>query len=136
MGLEKSDITGMAQVLAEETEYPKRIIASALSIARSSMYYEKQQPLLDKQVADAIYELYETDDTLVCRKLAMLLDKGKNQVFRVMVKYGIQPRRKRPKYSCPGRSDDVVDNMLLKQDMRNNTVLFSDIFQFRLADGT
>lgn len=136
MGLEKSDRTEMAQVLAEETEHPKRLIASALSIARSSMYYEKQQPLMDKQVADAIYELYETDDTLGCRKLATLLDKGKNQMFRVMVKYGIQPRRKRPKYKYPGRSDDVVDNMLLKQDVENNTVLFSDIFQFRLADGT
>lgn len=53
-----------------------------------------------------------------------------------MVKYGIQPRRKRPKYNYPGRSDDVVANVLLKQDVEDNMVLFSDIFQFRLADGT
>lgn len=126
----------MARVLAEETEFPKRLIASAFSIARGSLYYDKQQPVIDKQIADAIYELYETDDTLGCRKLGALLDRSKNQVFRVMVKYGIQPRRKRPKYNYPGRSDDVVDNVLLNQDVENNTVLFSDIFQFRLADGT
>ena len=136
MGLEKSDLTEMAQVLAEETEYSKRLIASALSVARSSLYYKKQQPSIDKKIADSIYELYETDDTLGCRKLASLLDKGKNQVFRVMVKYGIQPRRKRPKYNYPGRTDDVVENKLLKQDVENNLVLFSDIFQFRLSDGT
>jgi transposase InsO family protein len=126
----------MARVLAEETEFPKRLIASALGIARGSLYYERQQPVIDKRIADAIYEVYETDDTLGCRKLGPLLGRGKNQVFRVMVKYGIQPRRKRPKYNYPGKSDDVVDNVLLKQDVEDNTVLFSDIFQFRLADGT
>lgn len=136
MGLEKSDYTEMAQVLAEETEYPKRLIASAFGIARSSIYYQKQQPQQDKEIVDRIYKLYETDDTLGCRKLAALMHTGKNRVFRVMVKYGIQPRRKRPKYKYPGRADDLVANKLHQQDVERNTVLFSDIFQFRLMDGT
>ena len=136
MGLTKSDITDMAQILAEDTEFPKRLIASAFSISRASIYYTKKQPGADKTIADAIYDLYQTDDTLGCRKLSKLLGKGKNQIFRVMLKYGIKPRRKRPKYNYPGKADDVVDDILLQQDVTNNTVLFSDIFQFRLRDGT
>lgn len=135
MGLEKSEKTEMAQVLAEETEHPKRLIASAFGISRASIYYEKKQPLLDRKLVSQIEEIYKTDDTLGCRKLASLLKKQKNPVFRVMVKYGITPRRKRPKYNYPGRADDVVDNLLLEKDVTNNTVLFSDIFQFRLGDG-
>lgn len=136
MGLEKSELTQMAQVFAEETEYPKRLIASAFSIARASIYYKKKQPLIDKELVSQIEEIYKTDDTLGCRKLASLLSKQKNQVFRVMVKYGIKPRRKRPRYNYPGRADDVVNNLLLEKDVTDNTVLFSDIFQFRLGDGT
>lgn len=136
MGLEKSELTEMAQVLAEETEYPKRLIASAFTISRGSIYYEKKKPLLDKELVSQIHDIYQIDNTLGCRKLASLLGKRKNQVFRVMVKYGIKPRRKRPKYNYPGRADNVVDNLLLEKDVRNNTVLFSDIFQFRLGDGT
>lgn len=119
-----------------EERYPKRLVAKAFDIARSSLYYKLKQPEIDKGVYDQILEIYKKDDTLGCRKLAVLLNTSKNRIFRVMLKYGIGPRRKRPSYKYPGRADDVIGNKLLKEDYENHEVLFSDIFQFRLADGS
>lgn len=56
-----------------------------------------------------------------------------------MLKYGIYPRRKRPSYKYAGKSDDTVENKLLilnQDELKHYTIVFSDIFQFRLQDRT
>ena len=71
------------------------------------------------------------------RKLAVLLEMGKNRVKRVMKKYGIAARRKKKHYVYPGKASDIVPNVLREPDTSAETeVLFSDIFEIHLADRT
>lgn len=116
--------------------YPKRNIAKAFGIARGTLYYKATLPEKDKEMQEQILELYETDDTMGCRKIANLLEKSKGTIARVMLKYDIKPRRKRPSYKYPGKADDIVTNLLREKDIEDHKVLFTDLFQFRLADGT
>jgi transposase InsO family protein len=136
LGLNRKEKRELALAVRETNidKYPKRIVARAFSLSRASLYYTPLLPDKDKQIVNSIYKLYETDDTLGCRKLAYMLNTHKNKVFRIMLKYGIKPRRKRPKYYYHGKAENAVRNMLLKEDVINRTILFSDIFQFRLAD--
>jgi transposase InsO family protein len=141
LGLNRTEVKDLALATyqALDQKPPKRLLASAFGLSRSGLYLDTVIPNKDNRLRLEIEKLHESDDTLGCRKLAVMLGTGKNRVFRVMLKYGISPRRKRPSYKYPGRSDDVVENKLLKQnqeDLLHYTVLFSDIFQFRLEDKT
>lgn len=136
MGLSKREKKELALAVYESDQerYSKRLISKAFSISRSSLYYDGQQQYKDANIKNQILKEYETDDTLGCRKLAKLLATSKNRVFRVMIKYEIIPRRKRPAYRYPGKADDIVENKLMKEEYAKYEVLFSDIFQFRLRD--
>lgn len=80
----------------------------------------------------------ELDDTLGHKKLGPMLSTGKHRVRRVMKKYGIKVRRRSKKYHYPGKSEIVFEN--LANDLNilelNWNIVFSDIFQFNLIDGT
>ncbi len=92
---------------------------------------------MDKALAVRIEELHEWDDTMGHRKLAVLLSTGKNRVKRVMRKYGISPRRKRKKYLYPGKATQNAPNLLREgKEAQVPDVVFSDIFEVRLADGS
>jgi putative transposase len=137
LGLSKSELKELALAVYESAEVkpPKRLLSRAFSLSRSGLYLESKQVLKDNSLRKDIEEIYEFDDVLGCRKLAALLGTSKNRVFRVMLKYGISPRRKRAVYKYPGKAHDLVGNRLLQaQDLANYTILFSDIFQFRLED--
>ena len=85
----------------------------------------------------AIEQWHELDDTLGHRKLAVLLGMGKNRVKRVMHKYGLVARRKRTKYVYPGKASQVAPNLVRGLEASSTEALvFSDIFEVRLADGT
>lgn len=91
----------------------------------------------DKQVAVAIEQWHERDDTLGHRKLASLLHMGKNRVRRVMHKYGIAARRKQKKYVYPGKASEIAPNLVRELDPESLTeVVFSDMFEIKLADRT
>jgi putative transposase len=126
------------QVCQPSGPYPKSQVARALGIARSTLYLHGKQAQKDKQVAIAIEQWYETDDTLGHRKLAGLLKMGKNRVKRVMKKYGLAARRKRKKYIYPGKASSIVPNLLRKPQEQPDAqeVVFSDIFEVTLADRT
>ena len=138
MGLGKQEKRDLALAVNESKEagYSKRLLVRAFGISRSSLYYKHELPKKDNELRKKIEKIYETDDTLGCRKLRKMLGTSKKRIYRVMLKYGIKPRRKRRSYKYPGRADDIVSNKLLEKDVEENTVLFSDIFQFRLADGS
>lgn len=138
MGLTKSEKRELARAVseAEYSTYPKRLIASAFGLSRRGLYYQSVLSEKDRELRNRIEKWYDTDDTLGCRKRAALLGVSKNRVFRIMLKYGITPRRKRKVYRYPGKANDVVENKLLQQDIEDNSILFSDIFQFRLTDGS
>jgi hypothetical protein len=123
--------------------YTKSQVARALGLARGTLYLQGKQAEKDKQVAIAIETWHEKDDTLGHRKLAVLLNMGKNRVKRVMKKYGIAARRKRKKYVYPGKASHIVSNLLSAQEQREEQtmrdlpeVVFSDIFEIHLADRT
>jgi putative transposase len=123
--------------------YAKSQVARALGLARGTLYLHRKQADKDKQIAIAIETWQEKDDTLGHRKLAVLLNMGKNRVKRVMKKYGIAARRKRKKYVYPGKASNVVSNLLREPEQREEHVLqempeivFSDIFEIQLADRT
>ena len=117
--------------------YPKRQVARALGLAESTLYLHSKQAVKDKRVAVAIEQWQEVDDTLGHRKLAVLLGMGKNRVKRVMHKYGLVARRKRKKYVYPGKASQVVPNLVRDLEAESTQeVVFSDIFEVRLADGT
>ncbi len=109
----------------------------ALSFARGSLYLQRKRPLKDKQVAVAIEQWHELDETLGHRKLAVLLGMGHNRVNRILHKYGITARRKRKKYVYPGKTSQVAPNLVRALDQNSATeIVFSDIFEVQLADRT
>lgn len=91
---------------------------------------------MDKALAVRIEAQHERDETMGHRKLAVLLHTGKNRVKRVMHKYGIAARRKRKKYVYPGKAAQIAPNLLREEELDWNStdVIFSDIFEVRLAD--
>ena len=85
----------------------------------------------------AIEQLHEQDDTLGHRKLAVLLQMGKNRIKRVMHKYGIAARRKRKRYLYPGKAATIAPNLVRAEAALSlSEVIFSDIFEVKLADRT
>jgi putative transposase len=101
------------------------------------LYLISKRAIKDKQVAVAIEQWHELDDTLGHRKLAVLLGMGHNRVNRIMHKYGVTARRKKKRYQYPGKTDQVAPNLVRDLDQSSTTeVIFSDIFEVRLADGT
>jgi transposase InsO family protein len=142
--------------------YTKSQVARALGIARGTLYLQGKQAEKDKQVAVAISEWHEHDDTLGHRKLAVLLKMGKNRVKRVMKKYGVAARYKKKRYVYPGKASSIAPNLLREKppqegdraaekspsDVLDGTkdvlgttsesseILFSDIFEVQLADRT
>lgn len=116
--------------------YAKSQVARTLGVGRATLYWPSVQAVKDKQVAVAILEWHEIDDTLGHRKLAALLGMGKERVRRVMHKYGIVARRKRKKYVYPGKATVVAPNLVRQLEPDSPTeVVFSDIFEVKLADG-
>ncbi len=126
-----------SQLTPPNGPYSKSQVARALNFARASYYWKSSQARKDKAVAVAIEQLYEQDDTLGHRKLAALLHMGKNRVRRIMHKYGITARRKRKRYVYPGKAATVVPNLVRTlEETAMTEILFSDIFEVRLADAT
>jgi putative transposase len=100
------------QLCVPNGPYSKSQAARALGIGRATLYWPSKQAIKDKQVAVAIEQWHERDDTLGHRKLAALLHMGKNRVRRVMHKYGIEARRKRKKYVYPGKASEIAPNLV------------------------
>lgn len=122
-----------------ESPYSIRGVTKTLGIARGSYYRESVLEVKDKRLAVEIDRIHEEDDdTLGHKKLAPLLDTGKNRVLRVMKKYGITPRKRKNKYYYAGKTDIVFDNLANDMDIQLKVIgiIFSDIFEFKLADGT
>jgi len=125
------------QLMAPHGPYSKSQVVRALSFARGSLYLHRKRPSKDKQVAVAIEQCYELDDTLGHRKLAVLLGMGKNRVNRIMHKYGITARRKKKRYVYPGKTDQTAPNLVRELEQNSPTeIVFSDIFEVQLADRT
>lgn len=117
--------------------YGKSQVARALEVGRATLYWPSKQAVKDKQVAIAIEKWHQVDDTLGHRKLAALLEMSPNRVRRIMHKYGITARLKRKTYVYPGKASQIAPNLVRELDPESLTeVVFSDIFETKLADGT
>ena len=119
-----------------QPKYNKTQIAKALGFSRSSFYSSSQLESKDKELANEIEKWHEIDDTLGHRKLAKLIGISKERARRVMKKYGIEARRRKRKYHYPGKSNRTYPNLTNSEEAlkKYQDVIFSDIFEFRLAD--
>jgi putative transposase len=138
LGLSSAERKSLAISVDEslDSKYPKRLVASAFNLSRSSLYYQNILSEKDLKLKNKILEIYKKDDTLGAKSLAPLVNASHGRIARVMLKYGIQPRRKKRSYKYAGKSDETVDNLLLDDNYKDHEALFSDIFQFRLGDGS
>jgi len=117
--------------------YTKKELARALCFSRTLFYHQSKIALKDTKTAQDILDLHTNeDDTLGVKKLSAMLKIGKNKCRRVMRKYNIVARKHVNKYVYPGKSDVVFPNLLLTKDTNVQDIYYSDIFEFRLADGT
>lgn len=117
--------------------YAKSTLAKALGFNRKSFYYQSRLNKKDNTLKEQILEIYGIDDTLGPKKLAPLLGVGRHRVERVMNKYDLHPRRSTDGYSYPGKADQIYPNLLLSdKELDYADLLVSDMFEFRLADGT
>lgn len=116
----------------------KSQLAKVLGIARSSLYVQCKRLKADKALAVRIEAAHEKDDPMGHRKLAALLGTGKKRIRRVMHTYGIAARRKRKKYVYPGKATEIAPHTLREDafEWASNEVVFSDILEVKLADGT
>lgn len=117
--------------------YNKSLVTRALGRGRATRSWPSKQAVKDKQVAVAIEQWHEKDDILGHRKLAALLHMGKTRVRRVMHTYGIEARSPGKTYVSPGKAREIAPNLIreLPED-RLAAVVFSDIFEIKLADRT
>lgn len=138
MGLKKSDRKELALGICQNKEntYPKCKIAETLEISEGALYYKGIQDKKDLRVKKQIEKEYEIDDTLGPKKLSQLLNMSIDKISRIMLKYDITPRKKKPPYRYAGRTDDLVENKLRKlENIEDYEVIFSDIFEFKLSRG-
>jgi len=119
--------------------YSKKILAKALEFSRGLFYYQSCLETPDRVLAWEIEQIHQNDDdTLGHRSLAHLLKTGKNRVRRVMKKYDIRARRQSRKYQYAGKSDLVHANLANDPVYQffASVIIFSDIFEVKLADGS
>lgn len=122
-----------------ESPWSISVLVRTLGISRGSYYRQPRLAVKDKKLVEEIERIHaEEDDTLGHKKLAPLLGVGKNRVLRIMKKYGIKPRKRSKKYHYPGKSDRVFENLANDPEMQLRAIgiIFSDIFEFMLSDGT
>ena len=114
-------------------------IVRTLGVSRGSFFRQSILAIKDKRLSVETERIHEEeDDTLGHKKLAPLLGVGKNRVLRIMKKYGIKPRKRNKKYHYPGKSDMIFENLANDPEVQLNAIgiIFSDIFEFKLIDGT
>ena len=132
----KEKVAVASEFMSKSPEYTKSHIARALEFSRSSFYHKPTLDRKDETLAEKIREEHKTDDTLGHKSLAPLVGAGKNRTRRVMLKYEIAARPRKRKYIYPGKTSTVFPNLANNEEISfNRLVVFSDIFQFRLADG-
>lgn len=141
MGLNRSEIKEMALAThsAMTPQPPKRILADAFNLSRTNLYYQRALEDKDSKIRKRIEAIYTTDDTLGCRKLATIIGVSKHRIYRIMLKYDIVPRRNTPGYVYnASKQGKTISNNVLRSDIDHEayTILFSDIFQFRLTTGS
>jgi putative transposase len=91
----------------------------------------------DAEILEQILKIHtEVDDSIGAKKIGPLLGIGKNRCQRIMTKYGVRARKKRDGYTYGGKSDEVFANLLLADDLKAADIYYSDLFEFKLIDGT
>ena len=127
-------------MLLDNPTLTKSVLARTLAFSRESWYYQSKLELKDKMLSTQINQTHdEVDDTLGHKKLAKLLGTNKKRVLRVMSKYGIKARKRTNKYHYHGKSAIAQPNVANQEEMKESLdkgIIFSDIFEFKLTDGS
>jgi transposase InsO family protein len=127
-------------LLLDNPSFTKSILSRALAFSRDSWYYSSKLESKDKQLSTRINKVHiDDDDTLGHKKLAKILGVNKKRVLRVMKKYGIKARRRSNKYRYHGKATIAQPNVANQEEVRESLdqgIIFSDIFEFKLMDGS
>ena len=92
-----------------------RAKARLLGISRSSLWYQRKQPLKDWALKVRIDEVLREFPGYGHRRIAKHLKKNKKKVQRVMRLFGIKPYRRRPrKWKKPRKLATVYPNLLMQ----------------------
>lgn len=127
----------MGFTVLSQTNHSKTVVANVLGFRRQMFYYQYKMDGKDKELVNSIEKIYaEDDDTLGPRPLGKLLQADPKRVARVMKKFGIEPRRNRPSYKYGGKSNDIFGNLANSEEFEHYEIVFSDILEFKLSDGT
>ena len=76
----------------------KKSVAKHYGIARSALYVLPRQPQKDKVLLTEILKVIQNNPHYGYRRVALVLEKNKKQIQRVMKKYGLKPKRRRAKF--------------------------------------
>lgn len=81
----------------------KKKLASKLSIARSTLYYESKKKAKDEEIKKEIIEVMESNPAYGYRRVAIALDMNEKPVARIMRNNDLKPRLCRRK--CQKKGD-------------------------------
>lgn len=127
-------------LLLDNPSFTKSVLSRALAFSRESWYYRSRLELKDKLLSTKISNIHaDEDDTLGHKKLAKVLGVNKKRVLRVMKKYGIKARRRSNKYRYHGKTTIAQPNVANQDGTKESLdqgIVFSDIFEFKLSDGS
>lgn len=87
----------------------KTIVAKAMGISRSGVYYYPIQPIKDLIVKQSIEKSLSRHKTYGHRRIANELKRGKNSILRVMKKFNLQPLMRKKKRSRK-KADENKEN--------------------------
>lgn len=104
-------------------------------------YKESKLDKKDLKIYGEIMRIYdEDDDTLGHKKIGPMLKISKNRARRIMQKTGITPRKRTAKYHYHGKTNFPPASNLANDEYYHDNydtgIIFSDIFEFKLLDGT
>lgn len=82
----------------------KAALARKLGICRSSLYYQSKMEAKDLAVKSRIIEVLNSNSCYGHKRIALELKMNKKRILRVMKKYGLEPRKRRKKFT---KTDDI-----------------------------
>ena len=88
----------------EREKLSKRELAKKLGVSRSSLYYQKKRPTLDREIKTQIESVMADNPSYGHKRIAMELKLNKKRILRVMKVFGLKPARRRATY--PQKPED------------------------------
>jgi transposase InsO family protein len=108
----------------------KKELAVGLGISRGMLYYSHKQDVKDERSKEAVISVLAANPFYGHKRVGLALGWGKNKAKRIMVKYGLKPKRRKKHFTKPndlGRLDNEISNLIKNLcPIRSNVVWVGD----------